>query len=277
MRPPLACQNCRARKKKCDRAYPKCSHCLRLVSLPIHPRALLKPHRTYDRCQYRGLGQSIQPPSRAVPLDQFHGTDDLAVRNVCTAAAFLGYPYIRGTIPQDPVNRVLISRDLQEFVTDGKNGDYLAQFLQTVNCWMPVIPVQYVQNNLSQPVNLLTNDEILLLACIKLLIYHVPGDRQSNRYYLAVKTSAVAFEVNGQLSIHLLQAQVLMLIYETGHAIYPSGYLTLGVCSRYLTALGIHGPKLPKASTDCIDIEIYRRLWWSIYVIERFVGHFASR
>lgn len=247
------------------------------IAAIFHTRALLKPHRTYDRCQYRGLGQSTQPPSRAVPLDQFHGTDDLPVTNVRTAAAFLGYPYIQGTISREPISRVLISKDLQEFVMDANNGDYLAQFLRTVNYWIPVIPVQYMQKNLSQLINLMTNEETLLLACIKLLTQHLPGDHQSNRYYLAVKTSLVAFEINGQLSIPLLQAQILVLIYEYGHGIYPSGYLTLAVCSRYLTALEIHGPKLPNASANWIDVEAQRRLWWSVYIIERFVRHVAFR
>lgn len=209
-------------------------------------------------------------------MEQFHGTDNLPVTNVQTAAAFLGYPYIQGNISQGLVNRVLVSKDLQEFVADAKNGDYLTQFLQTVNYWMPIIPVQYVQSNLSQPVNLMTNEETILLACIKLLTHHHPGDHQSNRYYLAVKTSVVAFEVNDQLSVHLLQAQILVLIYEYGHAIYPSGYITLGVCSRYLSALGIKGPKSPEASTEWKEFEAQRRLWWSIYVIERFVCPFAS-
>lgn len=50
-------------------------------------------------------------------------------------------------------------------------------------------------------------------------------------------------EGSGVMSIRLLQAFLLLALYETGNAIYPAAFLTVGHCARMGHALGIHDRK----------------------------------
>ena len=42
------------------------------------------------------------------------------------------------------------------------------------------------------------------------------------------------------ISLPVLQAAVLLALYEFGHAIYPAAYLSVEACARYAHALGIN-------------------------------------
>jgi len=90
------------------------------------------------------------------------------------------------------------------------------------------------------------------------------------KLYLTIKSSLAEAEIVALLSTTLLQAQSLVLLYEFGHGIYPSAQLTLGQCLDYLFIL-----KIDEESSDSrkgrtwAEAEVYRRLWWAVYVMER--------
>ena len=72
----------------------------------------------------------------------------------------------------------------------------------------------------------------------------------------------------------MLQAAVLIAVYEVGHAIYPAAYLTIGACARYGTMLGIDklgldlmGDSLGPLSW--IEVEERRRVWWAVVLLDR--------
>lgn len=110
---------------------------------------------------------------------------------------------------------------------------------------------------------------MLLLACIRLVTEPLPEGDRANKQYLAVKMTFLNTEINGVLSVRLLQALLLLLLYEYGHGIYPCAYMTLGACTRYLAALRIETGPCSVTPSGWIDIESRRRLWWSVYVMER--------
>ena len=57
--------------------------------------------------------------------------------------------------------------------------------------------------------------------------------------YVAAKRFLVLLEAAGVFSLQYLQAMLLVAIYEIGHAIYPSAWMTVGACSRYADLVGI--------------------------------------
>jgi hypothetical protein len=96
----------------------------------------------------------------------------------------------------------------------------------------------------------------------KTTLYHI-----TKRYYFEVETA-------GTLSIHVLQAAVIIAIYEVCHAIYPAAYLTVGACARYASVLGIDklgldlmGDSLGPLSWT--EVEERRRLWWAVLLLDR--------
>ncbi len=94
--------------------------------------------------------------------------------------------------------------------------------------------------------------------------------RLAKRFYFEVENT-------GALSIHVLQAAVLIAIYEVGQAIYPAAYLTVGACARYGAALGIDKTCLSQNGDETepcswIQFEEKRRVWWSILMLDRYVS-----
>ncbi|PMD49060.1 putative fungal-specific transcription factor [Hyaloscypha variabilis F] len=75
-------------------------------------------------------------------------------------------------------------------------------------------------------------------------------------------------------SIPVLQAGVLVGLYELGHAVYPAAFLTVGACARYAYALGINvcGSLNTKRVLTLVEVEERRRVWWAIVIPDRFLS-----
>lgn len=234
---------------------------------------MLRRFRTHERCEYRVSGLSNKPLVRSAPLVQTLGTGQSS-RIKDSEGVFLGYPFFPGYFTGDNNSNIIVSNDLQTFVVEDRNiGKHITDFLEETNLFcMPFIHQQDLHAQLANQSSQLNNSEVLLLACIKILCQPIEGDTraQFSPQYLAIKTAFVSAEVNGVLSVRLLQALVVLLLYEFSHGIYPSAYFTLGTCARYLAALGISRPSLPSEEPiDWVDAETRRRLWWAIYTMER--------
>lgn len=120
-------------------------------------------------------------------------------------------------------------------------------------------------------------DLTLLLLCMKLITW-LPSEssdesRPRTPDYLTAKRLLVEAEVAGMMTLQVLQAMILVSIYELGHAIYPSAYLSIGACARYGLALGIDAQKasgIIDSSSTMLEQEEKRRAWWAIVVLDRF-------
>lgn len=86
--------------------------------------------------------------------------------------------------------------------------------------------------------------------------------------YYAAKHFHLDLEVEGFFSILILQAGILLALYEIGHGIYPAAFLTIGACARYAHALGIGVSKTVKSRKilTLVEAEERRRVWWAIAI-----------
>ncbi|KAJ5107682.1 fungal-specific transcription factor domain-containing protein [Penicillium angulare] len=166
----------------------------------------------------------------------------------------------------------VVGADVMEYIYNADKSErqrWVSDFIRIVDPWMPFIPLKELRTRLLDESRLFKGEDALLLACIKLNTEPLSGDQAVNKHYLAVKSTFVNAEVYGTLSIKLLQASLLLLLYEHGHGIYPSAYTTLGSCARYLGALDIGTGSEYDDTGDWMEGEQRRRLWWFIYVMER--------
>lgn len=120
-------------------------------------------------------------------------------------------------------------------------------------------------------------DVVLLLLAIKLITTFPPPGLESPRTALYHVTKHFYLEAEGSFSILVLQAGVLVALYELGHGIYPAAYVSVGTCARYAYALGITASRTVPARKvlTLVEVEERRRVWWAIIILDRFVLFWA--
>lgn len=127
---------------------------------------------------------------------------------------------------------------------DGLTVTHIAeQYASTVHRWMPILSRKYL---LQEPTDVPWDggsDVALLYLCMKLVASGLPDGAESSRapLYLTAKRFASLLEMNGAVSLQRLQANLLIVWYEYGHAIYPAAWMTAGWCVRYGNLLGLSG------------------------------------
>lgn len=141
-----------------------------------------------------------------------------------------------------------------------------------VHTWMPIISKKQFYDNLLHRLSYRRSELFLLTLSMKLCsATHIVTPKTI--LYRMVKQLHFDIESSGTLSIQVLQAAVLIALYELGHAIYPAALLSVGCCARYATALDINKPtaSLGSIKLPWIEEEETRRVWWAIAILDRCV------
>lgn len=152
-----------------------------------------------------------------------------------------------------------------------------ADFFNNIHVWMPIISKKRFYENLLNPLMQPRIDVAILMYCMKLITVSPSEDKNGGNpktsHYLTAKRILLEAEIAGILSLQLLQAGLLLTIYEVGHAIYPLAYTSLGTWARYGVSLGINGKRQAGSIEQYtwVDEEERRRVWWAILILDRFV------
>lgn len=150
-----------------------------------------------------------------------------------------------------------------------------SKFFEQIHLWMPFISKKRFYELYLRPSFQTKPDVALLLLSLK-LITTLPSSHLWNprtALYHAVKHFYLEIEGSSIFSIQILQAGVLLSIYELGHAIYPAAFLSIGACARYAHALGINASKTlnTRRVLTLVEVEERRRVWWAIVILDRYV------
>jgi hypothetical protein len=156
--------------------------------------------------------------------------------------------------------------------------DLCGNFFLTIHTWLPFVSKKRLYQNLTNPKAQPGADLALLFSCMKLVTQFPPNDDESvqSPFYWMVKQFYSMVESSGLFSIQLIQASVLISVYEIGHGIYPAAYLTTGHSARLGTAMGLHdrkhSPQMLRRPGTWTEQEELRRVWWSILILDRYVN-----
>jgi hypothetical protein len=106
---------------------------------------------------------------------------------------------------------------------------------------------------------------------MKLVCSSPNGETTRSSAYITVKGALLEAEIAGVFSIRILQAWILLCMYEFGHALYPSAYLSISVCARYAVALGIsfEEPNSQRQTYHWIETEERARALWAVVILDR--------
>ncbi|EFX05109.1 fungal specific transcription factor domain containing protein [Grosmannia clavigera kw1407] len=150
------------------------------------------------------------------------------------------------------------------------------QYFDTVHTWMPIVCRQRFSMSLINQLACPRADVVLLVLCMKISIWAPQPDQchaRSSVAYVSAKKFLLDLEISGMLTLETLQAGVLICLFELGHAIYPSAYLTVGTLARYGSALGLDKDALKPFSSAAgwTRAEEVKRVWWAVLILDRFV------
>lgn len=150
-----------------------------------------------------------------------------------------------------------------------------SSYFDTVHTWLPIVSKKRFYDHLLNPLFDLRADVALLCLCMKLITSPmIDMDTDPATFlYRTAKQYLIDLEVAGVFTVQTLQSCIFIAIYELGHAIYPSAYMSIGTCTRYATVLGISWkPSRNQGlnTSQCwIDQEEHRRVWWAIVILDR--------
>ncbi|KAL7807626.1 hypothetical protein V8C26DRAFT_314571 [Trichoderma gracile] len=284
---PFACLACRDSKRRCDRALPQCRGCLqkRIVcdypyrrkkrerkTRPAPSNAVVSPTSGLLTDQASFTAETSHPSPE---YDALHlGSSQSAAANFLTER-FLdpeAFTSAQLKVPEPSVDH-LITKEVSDFVGDVANIKAISdKFFASVHEWMPIVSrIQFLANLVSW----LTHKRAELFYLI--LAMRLSSEQVSNPrtpLYQATKYLQFRLEHSGVLSLQVIQASVLVALYEIGHGVYPSAFLSIAECARYATALGIDRSILCRdlSGISWTELEERRRVWWSILVLDRFLN-----
>ncbi|KAH8817476.1 hypothetical protein F5884DRAFT_779519 [Xylogone sp. PMI_703] len=261
--PRFACMACRRLKKKCDRREPRCTHCLRNRRRCLYSDTSINEIPVLDA---PSVGAKLPPSSSSNQPKEDPSS--------FPAVYFLDSGLFQRSFGQLPITQLAISSELQEFVGSKSSvRSHATSFFENIHPWIPFVSRRVFFERILSPLVPFQAEHILLLAAIKLVTTSPDSSDVRSAIYRHIKALFTEIEIAGQLTTRILQALILVALYELGHAIYPSAYLTIGQCARYGIALGLnHTIQLPAQHPwNMMDNEEDRRTWWTIVLLDRFV------
>jgi hypothetical protein len=151
-----------------------------------------------------------------------------------------------------------------------------SDFFDHIHLWMPFISKKKFYESHLRSAFRSRPDLVLLLLSVKLITQLPPTSPRNPRtvLYHTVKRFYLEVESSSLFSVPILQAGVLLVLYELGHGIYPAAFLTIGACARYAHSLGINGGRalVTRRALTLVDVEERRRVYWAIIILDRFVS-----
>ncbi|KAL3422128.1 fungal specific transcription factor domain-containing protein [Phlyctema vagabunda] len=268
-----ACMSCRKQKRKCSKQLPSCSLCTRMNRMCDYSEAPQTPtHEDFNvlrmkvlelESRLNGRNNVVnQPTPFATPSSTLSGTENLGppapsfsppqdapwqnIQNRFPAIAFLdaeSFTYGQVSVPKPAIE---ISQDVLEILGDGSAVQAVcAEYFTTVHRWMPIISQKRLSRNMLNPLWEAGSDLALLFLCMKLIISRPQDGIESsqNPIYLSAKRFIALMEATGMVSLIVLQANLLVTLFEYGQAIYPAAWMSAGWCVRYGNLCGINGFK----------------------------------
>ncbi|PTB63383.1 N-terminal binuclear Zn cluster-containing/DNA binding domain-containing protein [Trichoderma citrinoviride] len=269
-----SCSACRQSKRRCDKVYPECTLCTQ-KNIPCNYPGRRKRQKLKARIKAASTASkpTVNPPSTSTTKKDRGDAHQLSFPSANTssiAERFLD-PDVFARAQLTVVNAdVPVTDDIAQLV-----GGVLdiqatsAQFFKSVHTWMPIISKPQFCANLLNRLTYKRAELFLLVLSMKLCCA-----RRTTPLYETVKLLHFKIETSGVLSVLVLQAAILIALYELGHSIYPAAYLSVGSCARYATALGIDKSILLSSlgKTQWIEEEECRRIWWAILVLDRYLN-----
>jgi hypothetical protein len=299
LQPLQTCLYCRKQKRRCDRQVPRCGTCRRagrqceytvdrneeLVRLRTRVAYLEATLRRGTSSNTSGSPSTTETLETSRPTTQF--SDILASTPEAQALSFPGLalpsllpisyfldtavncrqldvhtlPFM--TIPQEVLSQIGSPAATREIADS---------YFDTIHSWLPFIWKRKI-SQLTASAYMHPDPGMATLLIAMKMITSAAGSPSGNRLYRIAKGYLTILEDCGFLTLGVLQAAVLITLYEIGHGVYPAAYISIGHCARLGHLMGLHGnssiSKSFKQPTSWGETEEIRRTWFAVLILDR--------
>jgi hypothetical protein len=235
-------------------------------------RKLISCHRKGLRCDYSNAGEPTHPPALWPFLATAENNAPSSHRLDLPTLSFLDPNILQYGQLDLSCAAVAVPTQIANIVGDIIDIRTTAGvFFETIHPWMPLVSKKRFYDHHLKILLHSHADISLLFLCIK-LVTEIPSSDSRSLLYHTAKHFYLDVESSGICTIQVLQASVLIALYEIGHALYPAAFLSIGACARFAHTLGIRGSGAARPSnvTTLVELEERRRVWWAIVILDRF-------
>jgi hypothetical protein len=154
----------------------------------------------------------------------------------------------------------------------------LSRYFRCVNGWFPIVREADVHEQITLLQQMPNADFAILVLTIH-LVSHMYEDETTRTkdgreiFYQTVKRLYSITLSSRTPSIELIQAGILVALFEHCQALHDATYQTLGTCARMGYSLGVHESIYPNAALEDTEsssvVEKRKHVWWGIIILER--------
>jgi hypothetical protein len=222
------------------------------------------------QCQYEGRVRSRDIPKTILGLPNASRTHSQNFQPLTSASFFDGSKLVQSNIT------IAVTENLSRVVGDLAGLQKVAsKYFSSIHLWFPIVSdssyYERMSNVFSKP-----SAEVSLLSLSFALITTIPPEDESwnslSSLYMLVKSSIAVVEAANIHGLEVVQARLLVSLFEAGHDIEPAAYISIAATARAAAALGLN-----QIQRDVIEVvpenlrndEEGARVWWGIVMLDR--------
>jgi hypothetical protein len=152
-------------------------------------------------------------------------------------------------------------------------------FAVSFNTWIPFLGERQIWDLAAQLTNYPPAESCALLLGIYLIAHKsrkVDTMECIRSIYPVLKTLHSRLMSSSSPTIEIIQAGLLIAVYEHGQQLGQESYMTIGACSRMGYSIGLQKTlqiNPPCDPTAKAIFETQNQTWWCVIMMERYVAH----
>jgi hypothetical protein len=150
----------------------------------------------------------------------------------------------------------------------------VASYFSGVNTWFTVVERATFDASLEEMWKTPSAETAVLVLCMRLIIRSPMSNSvagMADSLYLSAKTMLNLVQSKVALSMPLLQAELLVAMYEFSHAMPQQAYMTVGRCFQITKAFGWHYEPFWSDERQALaprELKLCSILWWAVVYID---------
>jgi hypothetical protein len=236
-------------------------------------------------CRYPPFGRRTHHEPQYLSPQSTASSSAVSVHNPATgptlppnnfpAVFYLDWNIFQRCQVEIPKPNLPLPPNISNLIGNAENWENIAtEHFSTTHTWMPIISKKSFYEYTRNPSGQIRSDYALLILVMDLVCWIPETNDPRTSTYLAAKSFYLDLEIQGLVSLQILQAAILIAFFEFGHAIYPSAAVSIEACVKYGCALGINwDAKFPaKRPFSWVDGDEQNRVWWAVVILDRYAS-----